>query len=204
MSIIVAVHGIPEVYPAKSTTVRSTRMEAVADREHHGQQSSTLDHPALVAQTAYQQQGLDRPHPAPAVLARDLMTAPVLSLPSDSRLIEAWTIMSHKGFHHIPITSVHGTLVGMLSYRDLLRHIPELITAGETRQASQKHVAEIMTPRVISATPTTEIREIARVMLEERIHAVPILDQDRRLVGILSAQDLLRGIANHGPLELWT
>ncbi len=92
----------------------------------------------------------------------------------------------------------------MLSYRDLLRHIPELITAGETRQASQKHVAEIMTPRVISATPTTEIREIARVMLEERIHAVPILDQDRRLVGILSAQDLLRGIANHGPLELWT
>lgn len=112
--------------------------------------------------------------------------------------------MSHKGFHHIPITSVHGTLVGMLSYRDLLQHVPELISTADTRQASHKHAAEIMTPRVISATPTTEIREIARVMLEEQIHAVPILDQTRRLVGILSTQDLLHGIANHAPLELWT
>ena len=61
-----------------------------------------------------------------------------------------------------------------------------------------------MTSRVISATAETEIREIARVMLDERIHAVPILDHNRRLVGILAAHDLLRGIANHGPLELWT
>ena len=204
MPIIVAVNGIAEVYPAKLMTPRYNRMEAVADREHHGQQSSMLDHPALVAQTAYQQQGPDRSHPTPAIQARDLMTTPVVSLPSDSRLLEAWTIMSHKGFHHIPITSFHGTLVGMLSYRDLLHHVPELITTADTRQASQKHAAEIMTQRVISATPTTEIREIARVMLEERIHAVPVLDQNRRPVGILATQDLLQGIANHAPLELWT
>jgi len=204
MSIIVAVNGVAEVYPAKPATLRTSRTEAVADREHHGRQPSTLDHPALVAQAAYQQQSVDRPPPMPAVLARDLMTTPVLSLPSDSRLLDAWTIMSHKGFHHIPITSLHGTLVGMLSYRDLLHHVPELITASDTNQASQKHAAEVMTPRVISATPTTEIREIARVMLEERIHAVPILDQNRHLVGILSTQDLLHGIANHAPLELWT
>jgi acetoin utilization protein AcuB len=61
-----------------------------------------------------------------------------------------------------------------------------------------------MTTRVISATPTTDIREIANIMLDERIHALPILDGNRRLVGILSARDLLRGIATHGPLELWT
>ncbi|MBL8037554.1 CBS domain-containing protein [Nitrospira sp. CMX1] len=204
MPIIVAVNGIAEVYPAKLVTPRYNRTEAAADREHHGQQASTLDHPALIAHTAYQQQGSDRSHPTLAVLARDLMTTPVFSLPSDSPLLDAWTIMSHKGFHHIPITSVHGTLVGMLSYRDLLQHVPELISTADTRQASHKHAAEIMTPRVISATPTTEIREIARVMLEEQIHAVPILDQTRRLVGILSTQDLLHGIANHAPLELWT
>lgn len=204
MSIIVAVNGITEVYPTNLVTPRYNRTEAVADREHHDQRSSTLDHSALAAQTAYQQQGPDRSHPTPAVLARDLMTTPVLSLPSDSRLLDAWTIMSHKGFHHIPITSLHGTLVGMLSYQDLLHHVPELITSADTQQASHKHAAEAMTPRMISATPTTEIREIARVMLEERIHAVPILDQNRRLVGILSRQDLLYGIANHGPLELWT
>jgi acetoin utilization protein AcuB len=41
-------------------------------------------------------------------------------------------------------------------------------------------------------------------MLDERIHAIPILDINRRLVGILTTHDLLRGIANHGSIELWT
>lgn len=99
---------------------------------------------------------------------------------------------------------MHGTLVGMVSDRDLLRHVPGLSTGTAPVQAAQYRLAESMVTRVISATPATDIREIARTMLSERIHAVPILDGTRRLVGILSTRDLLRAIANHGPLELWT
>lgn len=201
MPIILAVNGIVETYPIKPVGPRNGHAE---EREHHGPPASSSDRSALAAQTAYQRQSIERPHLKPAILARDLMSAPVFSLPSDSTLLDAWTSMSHKGFHHIPITSMHDSLVGMVSYRDLLRHVPELITAADTRQASRRRLAEIMTSRVISATPVTEIREIARVMLDEGIRAVPILDHNRRLVGILTAQDLLRGVANHGPLELWT
>jgi len=204
MPIILAVNGIVETYPIKPVGPRNGRAETVGEREHQGQHSSSLDRSALAAQAAYRQQSTERPRQKPAILARDLMSAPVFSLPSDSTLLDAWASMSHNGFHHVPVTSMHHTLVGMVSYRDLLHHVPELITAADTRQASTRRLAEIMTSRVISATPVTEIREIARVMLDERIHAVPILDHNRRLVGILAAQDLLRGIANHGPLELWT
>ncbi|OQW33735.1 MAG: hypothetical protein A4E19_02475 [Nitrospira sp. SG-bin1] len=204
MSIILTVNGVVETYPVKPVGPRNGRADSTGEREHHHQHPSSLDRSALAAQTAYQQQSAEQSNPKPALLARDLMRAPVFSLPSDGTLLDAWANMSHKGFHHIPITSMHDTLVGMVSYRDLLRHVPELITAADKRQAARRRVAEIMTSRVISATPVTEIREIARVMLDERIHAVPILDQTRRLVGIVAAQDLLRGIANHGPLELWT
>ncbi|HWV45579.1 MAG TPA: CBS domain-containing protein [Nitrospira sp.] len=204
MPIILAVNGIVETYPIKPVGSRNGRAESVGEREHRGQHSPSLDRSALAAQTAYQQQSNDRPYSKPAVLARDLMSAPVFSLPSDSTLLDAWASMSHKGFHHIPVTTMHDTLVGMVSYRDLLHHVPELITANDKRQASGRRLAEIMTSRVISATPATEIREIARVMLDERIHAVPILDHNRRVVGILAIRDLLQGIANHGPLELWT
>jgi acetoin utilization protein AcuB len=204
MPIILAVNGIVETYPIKPAGPRNARPEYAREREHHGQHPSALDHSALAAQTAYQQQSIEQSHPKPAILARDLMSAPVTSLPSDSTLLDAWTSMSDKGFHHIPVTSMHDSLVGMVSYRDLLRHAPELITAADTRQASRRRLADIMTSRVISATPVTEVREIARVMLDEQIHAVPILDHHRRLVGILATRDLLQGIANHGPLELWT
>jgi acetoin utilization protein AcuB len=204
MSIILAVNGIVETYPVKPVSPRLTRAEPLDTQKHHDQHSPSLEHSALLAQAAYQQQSMEQAHPRPAILARDLMNVQVISLPSDSILLDAWGIMSHKGFHHIPVTSMHGTLVGMVSYRDLLRHVPELITAADSRQASKRRLAEIMTPRVISATPMAEIREIARVMLDEQIHAVPILDHNRRLVGMLSTQDLVQGIANHGPLELWT
>ena len=204
MPIILAVNGIVETYPIKPAGPRTSRTESVGDREHQGQPSTSLDHSALAAHTAYQQQSIESSYPKPAILARDLMSAPVLSLPSDSTWLDAWASMSDKGFHHIPVTSMHDTLVGMVSYRDLLHHAPELITAADTRQASRRRLAEIMTSRVISATPVTEVREIARVMLDEQIHAVPILDHNRRLIGILATRDLLRGIANHGPLELWT
>lgn len=203
MPIILAVNGIVETYPIKPVGPRNGA-ESPGEQEHHGQHSSTLDRSALAAQTAYQQQSIERSHLKPAILARDLMSAPVLSLPSDSTLLDAWASMSHKGFHHIPVTSMHDTLVGMVSYRDLLRHVPELITAADKQQAARRRLAEIMTSRVISATPVTEIREIARAMLDERIHAIPILDYNRHLVGILTTRDLLQGIANHGPLELWT
>jgi len=56
----------------------------------------------------------------------------------------------------------------------------------------------------LSATPTTEIREIALVMLDEHVSAIPILDSSRHLVGILTTSDILRAIVHRNPLELWT
>ena len=204
MPINLAINGITEIYPTKPAGSRSSRAEAVGDREPHDQHHPSLDHSALTAQTAYRQTSIQQRPSKPAVLARDLMRSPVLSLPSDSMLLDAWMLMSQKSFHHVPVTSLHGTLVGMVSYRDLLLNVPELIAAGDKRLAAQRRLAEVMTSRVITATPTTEIREIARVMLDEQIHAIPILDNHRLLVGILSTHDLLQGIVHHGPLELWT
>jgi len=204
MPINLAINGITEIYPAKQVGSRAGRAGAAGDREPHDQHPPSLDHSALTAQTAYRQTGIQRQYSKPAVLAKDLMRSPVISLASDSVLLDAWVIMSQKSFHHIPVTSLHGNLVGMVSYRDLLLHVPELFTGGDKRQAAQRRLAEIMTPRVITATPSTEIREIAHVMLDEQIHAVPILDQHRLLTGIVSTHDLLQAIAQHGPLELWT
>ena len=92
----------------------------------------------------------------------------------------------------------------MVSDRDLLSHVPHLMVDSSRAQGAHRKLAEVMSTRVISATPATDIREIANIMLDEHIHAVPILDNNRRLVGILSSRDLVRGIATHDPLELWT
>jgi CBS domain-containing protein len=51
---------------------------------------------------------------------------------------------------------------------------------------------DIMTTPVISVVPDTSVKEIARLLVEHRISAVPVIDGTQRLVGIVSAGDLMR------------
>ncbi|MEQ1792658.1 MAG: CBS domain-containing protein [Nitrospira sp.] len=204
MPIVQAINGIVETYPVKPVTPRDPVVDAVDSEAGKERRHPSGDRTQLAAQQAYQEQTRHARLPKPAMLAKDLMTAPVVTLPSDATIIDAWTLMTRRSFRHLPVSSVHGTLVGMVSDRDLIRYAPDLIIAGIQSTTAQRRLAEIMSSRVLSATPTTDIREIARVMMDERVGALPILDANRHPVGIVSKQDLLRGLANHGPVELWT
>lgn len=53
-------------------------------------------------------------------------------------------------------------------------------------------VAEIMTREVVSVRPETPVREVAQAMLERRISGVPVVDDDGRVLGIVSEGDLIR------------
>ena len=204
MPIVPAISGIVETYPVKPTIQRPAHVESVeaqGDQSHH---PPLPDHPHRSAHTAYQQQTEHGAQVKPALLARDLMSSPVHTLSSDNTASEAWAEMTRRSIRHLPVTSIHGVLVGIISDRDLLRQVPELTATTSLNRAAHLKLAELMTRQVGSAAPTTNVRDIARLMLDKHIHAVPILDGHRRLVGILTTRDLLRGIANHGPLELWT
>jgi CBS domain-containing protein len=51
---------------------------------------------------------------------------------------------------------------------------------------------DIMTTNVITAEPTTSVQDIAKRLIENRISAVPVVEKDGRLVGIVSEGDLMR------------
>ncbi len=207
MPIIRAVSGIVEIHPALPVSPRPPATQADADnrRDRANEQERQATNPAaLLAQQAYQRQEHQAPAPKPALLAQDLMTSPVTWLPSNSTLLEAWTVMQRKGIHHLPVTSIHGTLVGMISNHDLLPYAHELESLNSPGLSTEYKLARVMSSRVLSATPTTEIREIAHVMLDEHVNAIPILDSSRHPVGILTTSDILRAIVHRSPLELWT
>ncbi len=207
MPIIRAVNGIVETQPVAPVSPRLPATQVAAagqEGRSKSQERQTADHAARFAQQAYQQQVHQAPALKPALLAQDLMTSPVTWLPSDSTLLEAWSVMKHKGIHHLPVTSVHGTLVGMISNHELLPYAHELESVNYPGPSAGHKLAGVMSSRVLSATPTTEIREIARVMLDEHVNAIPILDSSRHPVGILTTSDILRAIVHRSPLELWT
>lgn len=58
------------------------------------------------------------------------------------------------------------------------------------------HATDIMTRTVITATPKTEVREIVDLMMQNRISAVPVVDDAGRVIGMVSEGDLMRRVEN--------
>lgn len=141
----------------------------------------------------------------PALLASEVMSAPVATVPSDEPVLRALARMRERGFRHLPVLDAESRLVGIVTERDLLRLgvEPDRVRAGRERRAEGRRVEEAMTTRVLTAMPQTPIREIAAVMVAERIGCLPILDELARLAGIVTATDILRCLQLPEPLDLW-
>ena len=142
----------------------------------------------------------------PALVARQIMSFPVVILRPASTVAEAKTLLRRRRFRHLPVVTDDGRLVGMVSERYLVDGIPDPLRPEELRPPppDDRSVGEVMTTRVLTATPDTPIREAARVMTEERVGCLPILDRRLRPVGILTLSDVLDCVGKDEPLDLWT
>ncbi|MDX5376974.1 MAG: CBS domain-containing protein [Halomonas sp.] len=64
---------------------------------------------------------------------------------------------------------------------------------------------DVMTPNVITVPPDADVREIARLLLENNISAVPVVDAEDKVLGIVSEGDLMRRVENgsEAPKSWW-
>ena len=144
------------------------------------------------------------------MIASDVMTRNVISVPPDATVAEAVELMLERGISGLFVVDATGTLAGIVTEGDLLRR-DELGTerrrswwlrliASPGRQAADftrthgRRVADVMTHDVISVNADAPLEEIVTLMEEHRIKRVPVLEGDR-VVGVVSRADLLRALA---------
>jgi CBS domain-containing protein len=123
------------------------------------------------------------------------MTEEVLSvLPSES-VDKVYDALTGSGLRHVAVIDGEGDLVGVVCPEDLLRHglalSPDLPPAFHRALLRQIRVEEIMTSEVETAAPDQPLEDAARVMSENRIGCLPVVE-DWRLVGILSASEVAK------------
>ncbi len=109
----------------------------------------------------------------------EIMTRPVVTATPATTVGEARRVFRKAGIRHLPVLDGE-LLVGMVSERDLARSVGDALP-----------VAEIMTRPVFVLSPATTIRRAARVLVERRLGALPVLD-GRKLAGIVSVVDVVR------------
>lgn len=177
-------------------THATPRASAIQDESTEGQDTAFRK----VAE-AYREATEGEPQRRRLVFARDLMSSPVITIEHTKSVLEAWQAITTGRVRHLPVTN-QGTLVGIVSDRDLLRHFGN-VDALDTRPVFQVPIVDLMEREVLTATPDTEIRVIAKVMFDESVGCLPIAAEDGTLVGIVTRSDILRALTTHAPLELW-
>ena len=146
--------------------------------------------------------------------ASDVMTVRVVTIEPDATVLSAATLMIERGVSALPVVDKTGRLVGIISEGDLLRRAE----TGTERKASwwltfisgtdqlahdfvKSHgtkVSDVMSKDVVVAKPDTPLNEIARLLEDNRIKRVPVIEGDL-VIGVVSRANLLQALASAKP-----
>ncbi len=130
-----------------------------------------------------------------------VMTKHVVTIGLDDTLAHVRELFERHGFHHLVVVE-RQKVVGIISDRDLLRNLsPFLGKMSERPQDSfllQRKVHQIMHRKLISGAPTMPVKDAVILLLAHRLNCMPVLDDQARCVGVVTAHDLLRYLLECG------
>ena len=136
------------------------------------------------------------------VHAHQIMSFPVTTMQISLEIESAYQSFRDQRHHQLPVLDKFQRVVGMLTERNLLRFLID--NKNRIKNEGGKTVADAMSTPVIAADPVTDVRRIAKVMLEYRQSAVPITNDQDELIGLVSRSNILQAAASDPPLSLWT
>jgi acetoin utilization protein AcuB len=134
---------------------------------------------------------------------KDWMTTKVVTVSPEASVRTAFATMKRHGFRHLPVVR-DGRLVGVVTDRDLRRpDISDVFKEWDDlyRLGEDISVEDVMTVQVVTVTPETDLLTAASMLVEKRIGALPVVEEDSKLVGIVTTIDLLKAFVRNASGE---
>jgi CBS-domain-containing membrane protein len=127
---------------------------------------------------------------------KDIMTANVHTVEADASAEEAAWGFTFRHIGGAPARDAQGNLVGVLSSADLVNPEPKQWIKGEAT------VGDLMNPDVVSLYAEDPAMAAVTEMARRHIHRIVVLDDDSKLVGIVTAMDVVRALARGERFDL--
>ncbi|WP_326834988.1 CBS domain-containing protein [Amycolatopsis rhabdoformis] len=130
--------------------------------------------------------------------ARDLMSAPVVTISPGAPVKEAAEVLSEHGFTALPVVDDDERLVGIVTEADLISQVPADARSAHLRPEPSAPVdtavASVMTTPATAMSAGTDVADLCQALVDGRIRAMPIVEGSR-LVGIVTRGDVVRVLA---------
>jgi acetoin utilization protein AcuB len=129
------------------------------------------------------------------MLVRERMSTKPVTITADVPITEALRVMRQNQVRRLPVLDPENRLIGIVSEKDLLYASPSPATSLSIYEMhyllSNLKVQELMTTDVITVTPDIPLEEAARIMADNKIGGLPVIEGDK-LVGIVTETDIFK------------
>ena len=140
------------------------------------------------------------------MFVKEMIKTDLVAVNPETKLSEAKSLMEEGNFRHLPVVDAAGKLVGIVTDRDMRDAHPSSLLDEESYQKTlervmQHTIAEIMTKDPITIAPYYTLQDTLLIIGKKKVGALPVVDEDGRLKGIMSTRDLLRAFVNIMGIE---
>ncbi len=139
------------------------------------------------------------------------MTSDVITIDPEASMMRAAKLMKEKGIRRLPVVDAKGTLVGIISDRDVKEASPSKATTLDVHELyyllSEIKVKNIMTPNPMTIRDTDTVVKCAAIMHDKKISGLPVLNDANELVGIMTQNEVYRVLLSitgvyHGGVQI--
>ena len=136
----------------------------------------------------------------------EMMKTDLVAVTPETKISEAKALMEKGNFRHLPVVDAGGKLVGIVTDRDMRDAHPSSLLDEESYQKTldkvmQHTIAEIMTKDPITIAPYYTLQDTLLIIGRKKVGALPVIDEEGQLKGIMSTRDLLRAFVNIMGIE---
>ena len=129
------------------------------------------------------------------------MTRKVITVDPDKTVFEAQELMADNHIRHLPVIDQNQQLIGIVTDRDIRSALPynfikDSCSPEQRAEISSLAVKDIMAVDPITVSPTFTIQDALLMIQKSKVGALPVVEDDGKLSGILSVRDLLRAFIN--------
>ena len=140
----------------------------------------------------------------------DLMTTEVITVSPQTKISEATQILLERHINGLPVVDENNNLIGIICQSDIIAQqkqlpLPTIFTLfdsfiplsstaqleREVQKMSATLVEQAMTPDPTTATPNTDLEDVAEIMVKRNYHTIPVV-QEGKLVGVIGKEDVLK------------